>query len=164
MKRYILGYYASSVDLLETLANKKRRTILNALLDSHPMPMKLKEIASKSKINEKTVYGETYLRRLEHDGFIREVEEPEEKGGGRESSKYIIENVNSLSPDRCASYSLAPGNVEYSKDFKSALNGLINQLEIKEQCRTLLGFVKYIVESVKESDNEYVKQIAPKVG
>jgi hypothetical protein len=160
MKSYILGYYASSDHLLDTLANKKRTRMLNALLDSHPVPMKVKEIASKGKINMKTVYGEPYLGRLKSDGFIREVEEQEEKGGGGESSRYNIENVNSLSRERRVNYSLAPGNVEYSEEFKSALNRLINQLEIKNECRILLGFVKFIVESVKESapkkGNDYI--------
>jgi hypothetical protein len=42
------------------------------------------------------------------------------------------------------------------------LNKLINEVEIKDQCRTLFGFVKYIVENVKESDEEDLKRIAPK--
>ncbi len=158
MKNYILGYYAPSDRLVVTLANEKNRKMLTALLNSYPASMKVKDIASKGKISVKTAYGHGYLRRLVEDGFIRQVEEPEETGG---SSKYVIENVNSLLRDRCTIYSLAPGNVEYTEEFKNALNRLKNQSEIKTQFRTLLGFVKNIVESVKESDEKHVKQIAP---
>jgi hypothetical protein len=150
---YILGYYAPSDHLLETLANKKRRKMLNALVNSHPKPMEIKDIASKGKVRMKTVYGATYLGRLKEDGFVREVDEIEETGG---PSRYVFENVNSLLRDRDPKYSLAPGNVEYRDEFKSLLNKLITQTEIKPKFRILLEFVKYIVESVKESGEQQI--------
>jgi hypothetical protein len=57
MKSYILGYYAPSDHLLETLANEKRRRMLKAVVNSHPLPMIIGDIASKGKISVKTAYG-----------------------------------------------------------------------------------------------------------
>jgi hypothetical protein len=156
MKSYILGYYAPSDHLLETLANEQRRRMLNALLNSHPLPMKIGDIASRGKISVKTAYGADYLRRMVNDGFIRKVGERVETGG---PDKYVFENVNSLSRGRLTKYYLAPGNVEYLDEFKSALDRSINQIEIKTKFRILLEFVKSIVESLKESG---VEQIVPK--
>jgi hypothetical protein len=156
MRSYILGYYVPSDHLLETLANEQRREMYKALLNSHPVPMKIKDIASKGKVFLKTVYGESYLRRMKEDGFIREVDEKEETGG---PNRYVFENVNSLTRGRDPKYYLAPGNVEYDEGFKSALDRLIVQTEVKTKFRTFLEFVKYIVESVKVSDEQ---QIAPK--
>jgi hypothetical protein len=153
MKSYILGYYAPSDHLLETLANEPRRRMLDSLLNSYPAPMNIKGIASNGKVSWKTVYGADYLGRMVQDGFVREVDEREETGGG---SRYVLENVNSLSRTRHPKYSLAPGNVEYPEEFKNALNSLTDQTEIKTKFRILYEFVRYIVESVKESS------IAPK--
>lgn len=89
------------------------------------------------------------------------MEEPE-KGGGSQAAKFIIENVNSLSR-LCHDYSIAPGNVEYSAGFKSALKLLMNQLDMKELSTVLLRFVGYIVDNVKGSDNEHTKKIAPRM-
>lgn len=155
MRSYILGYYAPSDHLLETLANEQRREMYKALLNSHPVSMKIKDIASKGKVSLKTVYGEAYLRRMKEDGFIREVDESEETGG---PNRYVFENVNSLTRGRDHKYYLAPGNVEYDESFKSALNKLIAQTEVKTKFRKILEFVRYIFESVIESD----EQLAPK--
>jgi hypothetical protein len=156
LKSYILGYYAHSDHLLETLSNEKRRRMLKALLDSHPKKMNIKDIASKGKISVKTAYGADYLGRMSKDGFIKEVDESEETGG---SHKYVFEDVNSLTRHSDIKYRLAPGNVEYTEEFKRALHRLISRQGIEPQIRSLLNLVKYIVESVKESDEE---QIAPK--
>jgi hypothetical protein len=156
MKRYILGYYAPSEHLLETLASEKRRRMLGALFDSHPLPMKIGDIASKGEISEKTAYGADYLRRLVNDGFIKKVTERKETGG---PEKYVFEDVNSLLRDSHRKYCIAPGNVEYPEDFKRALDKLIIQLEVRPQIRILLNFVKSAVDSVKGSDYQ---QIAPK--
>jgi hypothetical protein len=51
MKRYILGYYAPSDHLLQTLASEKRRRMLNSIINSHPLPMKIGDIAAKSDIS-----------------------------------------------------------------------------------------------------------------
>jgi hypothetical protein len=166
MESYILGYYAPSDPVLDdTFANEKNREIIKVLVGSYPTPLNYKQIASKGKLKEKTVYGKTYLPELEARGFVREVEGLEEKGGGSLAAKFVIENVNSLSRLRCpeySKYSIAPGNVVYSEGFKSALDSLINELDIKDISRALSGFVKYIVENVKRIDDEHTKKIAPK--
>jgi hypothetical protein len=156
MKRYILGYYAPSEHLLETLASEKRRRMLSALFDSHPLPMKIGDIASKGEISDKTAYGADYLRRLVNDGFIKKVAERKETGG---PEKYVFEDVNSLLRDSHRKYCIAPGNVEYTEDFKRALDKLIIQLEVGPQIRILLNFVRSAVENVKGSGYQ---QIAPK--
>jgi hypothetical protein len=130
--------------------------MLKAVVNSHPLPMIIGDIASKGKISVKTAYGADYLRRMVNDGLIREVGESEETGG---PNKYVFENVNSLSRGRLTKNYLAPGNVEYLDEFKTALDKLINQIEIKTKFRILLEFVKSIVESVKGSDDQL---IAPK--
>jgi predicted transcriptional regulator with HTH domain len=162
MKSYVLGYYVHDPEpakhslLMKRLASEEVRKILEALIDSHPTPMDISEIASKAKVNPKTVRGSTYLSALVGAGFVREAEEGEETGGG---IRYVVENVNSLSRDKYPKYYLAPGNVEYDEEFKSALDKLIPQAEVKTKFRTFLEFVKYIVESVRQSDEQ---QIAPK--
>src|SRR6266487_1986263 len=118
--------------------------MLTALLNSYPAPRTVKAIASEANISDKTAYLRGHVPTLVKDGFIR-VDEREEKGGGRQ---YIIENVNSLSRInriKYKNYSLAPGNVEYSDEFKNAWNALVNQQEIESHCISLLGFVKCLV-------------------
>ena len=61
MKSYILGYYAPSDRLLETLCNEKRRRMLMAVVNSHPRPIIIGDIASQGKISAKTAYGADYL-------------------------------------------------------------------------------------------------------
>jgi hypothetical protein len=162
MKRYVLGYYVHDPDptkhslLMKRLASEEVRKILEALIDSHPTPMDISEIASKAKVNSKTVRGATYLSALVEAGFVREAEEGEETGGG---VRFVVENVNSLSRDKYPKYYHAPGNVDYDEGFKSTLDKLIAKTELKTKLRTLLEFVKYIVESVKQSDEQ---RIAPK--
>ena len=158
MKSYILGYYAPDKYLLETLANPNRRMALDSLVNSHPASMKIRDIALEGKIQEKTLRGADYLNRMLKEGFIREVDKGKETGG---AGRYVFENVNSLSRGMHTNYYLAPGNVEYTDEFKIELNRLTNQTEIKTKFRNFLEFVRYIVESVKRSDNE---QIAPGEG
>jgi ribosomal protein S8 len=163
METYIVGYYAPSGPVLDdTFAKEKNRGIIKVLLDSYPTPLNYKQIASKGELKDKTVYGATYLPELKKSGFIREVEESEEKGGGSLAAKFVIENVNSLSRLRCPEYSIAPGNVVYSEGFKSALDIIINEVDIKYISTALLGFVRYIVENVKRIDDEHTKKVAPK--
>jgi hypothetical protein len=131
--------------------------------------MNVKKIASNANVNPKTVHGATYLEKLVEKGFVRAVDEEEtgvEKGfvravdeeetGG--PNRYVFENVNGLSRHRSAKYALAPGNVEYAEEFKNELGRLIGQTDLRTKFRILLEYVKYIVESVKESGEQ---KIAP---
>ncbi len=156
MKSYIEGYYAPSIKVLRVLSAEEKRKTFDILLKSYPAAMNIKDIAANGNVKYKTAHGS--LAPLENVGLIRKVDESKETGGG---DKYATENVNSLLRDKYPNYSLAPGIVSYSDEFKNTLDRLVDQQEIKTQFSSLLEFVKYIDESVKAPNERPAEKIRP---
>jgi hypothetical protein len=157
VKRYILGRYVLSDRALDVLGNPANMVILDALTKKHPFGMTASELQDITKEPLSSIYSR--LKELKRELF--RVETAGKRGSGvKPSSVYTAESSSRILRP-IFPYQLAPGNIEYSSDFKNAWNSIVKSEDESNLLKEILQFVEKTMRIVRESDDEKVSNIAP---
>jgi DNA-binding MarR family transcriptional regulator len=159
MGKYISGRHVESLKSLEIKpANWK---ILDALREAYPAGLTAKELRKSTKQSVSDIYRN--LSDLERENYLIKIPGDRDKGA-KPSKLHIIEESSGIL-QTLFDYRLSPGNVKFSDDFKNAWEILVpNKEDETNLLRELTRFIENVIRLSTESDQEAIKNIAPRLG
>ena len=171
MKQYILGHYAANAAQLAVISKESNRRILDALRDSFPSGLHARGIEEKTGLPIKTVYA--CLKELNRELFVDELckqrkvrgrpllREAQNLGGNgeRQRSQFVIEDRGrTYEIHNEDNYAMAPGNVDYPREFVDAWHTIVPKEEENELCTTLSQFLDRSVTRLTNHPNDEIRK------
>jgi hypothetical protein len=172
VKEYLAGYYCRDTLHLRIVNKESNRKILEALKDSYPVGLDVYELAEKTNLPLKTIYGQkTELYREYYISHYEEETNSKKRGRPkrlpqtveRERVKYVecqTRGVYDLYEGK-KPIPLPPGTVVYSDGFVDVWDKLIEKEETDELSLVLLSFLKKIFTRVHDHNDQKIRKWAP---
>jgi hypothetical protein len=177
MKQYIYGYYCANDTQLDVISKQSNRRILEALRDAFPSGLNAHGIVAKTGLPLKIVYAslkelnrELFVdvlgkqRKIRGRPLVREVQTSNggTEGGERHRSQYVIEDRSrTYEMHNDNNYAMAPGNVDYPRDFVDTWHTIVPNEEENELCTTLSQFLERSLTRMTNHPDDKIRKWSP---
>jgi len=173
MKEYLTGYYCRDTLHLRIVNKESNRRILEALKDSYPTGLDVYELAEKTNLPLKTIYGqkselyrEYYISHYEEDIDSKKRGRPKQSpqaSAERQRIKYVECQTTGIydTYEGKKPTPLPPGVLIYSDGFTDFWDKLVEKEEKDELCIVLLSFLKKMFTRVRDHNDQKIRKWAP---
>jgi len=172
VKEYLAGYYCRDTLHLRIVNKESNRKILEALKESYPVGLDVYELAEKTDLPLKTIYGqkaelyrEYYISHYDKETKSTKRGRPKQlsqASAERKRLKYMecqASGVHDVYEGK-KPIPLPPGTVVYSEGFVDIWEKLVEKEEEDELCMVLLRFLKKVFTRIYEHNDHKVKKWA----
>ena len=164
MISYFKGYYCLNPQQIRLLNSSKVRNIFKILRGQHHVPITATEIASKARINLKTVYA--LLDRLKESGLVKSINDTSQRGRPTSSSsnprskKFFLEEGQVFSSPFKDSI-VSAGFIPVEDGFKKFWSQIVDPNETTDIILGIQRLINNLMSRVKDSTGSEIKKWAP---